>query len=74
MFNEVTDDNRAAAADFARERTVARYNRVLNDLIDFWALHVAHEGHEMRALDVGPGVDAVYRLSPITGFSRRIMS
>ena len=74
VFDEVTDDNRAAAADFARERTGARYNRVLNDLIDFWALHVAHDGDEMRALDVGHGVDAVYRLSPITGFSRRIMS
>ena len=74
VFDEVTDDNRAAAADFARERNVARYNRVLNDLIGFWALHLARGGDELRALNVGHGVDAVYRLSSITGFSRRIMS
>ena len=74
VFDEVTDNNRAAAADFARERNIARYNRELNDLIGFWAPHLAHGGDEIRALDVGHGVDAVYRLSSITGFSRRIMS
>ena len=74
VFDEVTDKNRAAAAAFARERTVTRYNRALNDLIGFWAMHLANGGDEVRALDVGHGVDAVYRLSSITGFSRRIMS
>ena len=74
VFDEVTVNNRAVAADFARERTATRYNRALNDLIGFWALHLARGGDEMRALDVGHGVDAVYRLSSITGFSRRIMS
>jgi hypothetical protein len=35
VFDGVTDDNRVAAAAFARERTVKRYNRELNDLIAF---------------------------------------
>ena len=72
VFAEVTDDNRAAAASFARERNVSRYNRALNDLIGFWADYLACGGEELRALDVGHGVDAAYRLSSITGFSRRI--
>ena len=74
VFEELTDGNRAVAADFARERNVARYNRALNELIGFWAQYLARGGEEMRALDVGHGVDAVYRLSPNTGFSRRVIA
>ena len=72
VFDGVTDDNKAFAADFARERTVRRYNRLLNDLIAFWASHLARDGDELRALGVGDGIDAVFRLSSDTGFSRRV--
>jgi len=71
VFDGITDDNNAAAADFARERTVKRYNRQLNDLIDFWAALLAGDGGDLRALGVGDGVDAAFRLSSDTGFSRR---
>jgi hypothetical protein len=71
VFDGINDDNRAAAADFGRERTVKRYNRKLNDLIDFWAHLLAGEGDELRALGIGDGVDAVFRLSSNTAFSRR---
>lgn len=74
VFDGLTEHNKTAAADFARERTVRRYNRALNELIDFWARHLAQDGDELRALNVGDGVDAVYRPSSVTGFSRRIMS
>ena len=74
VFEEVSDRDRTAAADFARERNVARYNRALNELIGFWAQYLARDGEEMRALGVGHGVDAAYRLSSITGFSRRIIA
>ncbi len=74
VFDGVTDDSRAAAADFARERNVGRYNRDLNKLIGFWSRYLAGDGKEMRALNVGDGVDAIYQLSSITGFSRRIKS
>ncbi|MEW5744419.1 MAG: SIR2 family protein [Nitrospirota bacterium] len=71
VFDGITDENRAAAADFARERTVKRYNRQLNDLIDFWADLLSGDGGDLRALGVGSGVDAVFRLSSTTGVSRR---
>lgn len=71
VFYGITDANRAAAADFARERTVKRYNRQLNDLITFWAGLLASDGGDLRALGVSDGVDAVFRLSSDTGFSRR---
>ena len=74
VFGDVADGDRVVAADFARERNVARYNRALNELIGFWAQYLARDGEEMRALGVGHGVDAVYRLSSITGFSRRVMA
>ncbi len=66
-----TEGNRAAAADFARERTVRRYNRQLNDLIGFWANLLAGDGSDLRALGIGDGVDATFCLSPDTGFSWR---
>lgn len=71
IFIGITDANKAAAADFARERVVKRYNRQLNDLIAFWADLLAGDGGDLRALGVGDGVDAVFGLSPDTGFSRR---
>jgi hypothetical protein len=67
----VTDDNKTAATDFSRERTVRRYNRQLNDLISFWSHLLWNEGAELRALNVGNGVDAVFKLGRETAFSRR---
>lgn len=67
----VTDDTRAAATDFSRERTVRRYNKPLNDLISFWAGLLGTGGSDLHALGVSAGVDAVFRLDSDTAFSRR---
>ena len=74
VFEGITESNKTAAADCARERTIRRYNHVVNDLIDFWSRHLAQDGKEMRAFNTGAGVDAVFRLSPITCFSRKVHS
>lgn len=71
VFDGITEDNRAASTDFARERSVKRYNRQLNDLIAFWATLLARDGREIHALGTGNGVDAVFRLSTDTCYSRR---
>jgi NAD-dependent SIR2 family protein deacetylase len=71
VFEGITEENKPAAADFARERSVRRYNRQLNDLIAFWSVLLAGGGEEMRALGIGVGVDATFRLSSDTGFSKR---
>ncbi len=72
VFDGINEDNKAAATDFARERTVKRYNRILNDLIGFWAELLGGDSGDLRALGVGDGVDATFRLSPETAFSRRV--
>ena len=69
VFDGITDDNRAAAADFGRERTVKRYNQQLNDLIAFWAELLAADSEDLRALGIANGVDATFQLSSDTGFS-----
>ena len=74
VFIGITDANRAAAADFARERTIKRYNRQLNELISFWAAIIAGDGGDLRALGIGDGVDAAFRLLSDTAFSRRATS
>jgi hypothetical protein len=71
VFQGITESNKAVAADFARERSVRRYNRQLNDLIAFWAVFLAGDGEELRALGIADGVDATFRLSSDTGFSWR---
>lgn len=70
VFDGIDDANKALAADFARERTVRRYNRQLNDLLAFWAEYVVQDG-DLRTFGIGDGIDAVFRLSPDTAFSRR---
>jgi SIR2-like domain len=72
IFDGIDEENRFAANDFARERTVRRYNRALNDLIHFWAGKLSDDGAEHRALGVSNGVDAIFKLSSATAFSRRV--
>ena len=72
VFDGVTDENRFAATEFARERSVKRYNRVLNDLIAFWAQLLSGNGADMRALRISDGVDAVFSVGSNTAYSRRV--
>ena len=72
VFQGLTHENKAIAADFSRERTVKRYNRQLNDLIAFWSELLAGDGGELRAMGIGDGVEAVFRLAQATGYSRRV--
>ena len=59
------------ATDFARERTVRRYNAQLNALIRYWADRLSRNGEELRALNIRSGIDAVFRLGTETAYSRR---
>lgn len=71
VFEGINDQNRGIASDFAREKSVRRYNRQLNSLIALWAKHLSASGGDLRAFGIGDGVDAVFRLSGDTAFSRR---
>ena len=71
VFDGSNLENKGAAADFARERTVKRYNRNLNDLIAFWAEYISANGNELRSFGIGDGVDAVFKLGPNSAYSRR---
>ena len=71
VFSGIAPENRHIAAGFARERTVRRYNRYVNDLLSFWAQQLSASGGDLRALEVSAGVDAVFRLGINTAYSRR---
>ena len=71
VFEGVVDENKAVAADFARERTVRRYNRELNDLLSFWSRYLGEALEDLRALGIEDGVDATFRIGSTTAFSRR---
>lgn len=70
VFDGVTDQTKAVTADFARERTVKRYNRDLDRLIDFWAKRLA--GDALPALGIGDGIDARFSIGKQTAYSRLI--
>ena len=72
VFDGMTAENKSAASDFARERTARRYNRQLDSLLEFWSERLACQGSDLRALTVGDGIDAVFRISHATGFSWRV--
>mgnify|MGYP003134354617 CR=1 FL=1 len=71
LLEGVTEENRAAATDFSRERSVRRYNRPLNELVSFWGDLLSAEGRELRALNVRTGVNASFTLGTTTAFSNR---
>jgi hypothetical protein len=72
VFMGMSQENRGKATDFARERTIKRYNKLLNDLIDFWTQYLEGDGKEIRAIGIGDGVDAVFKIGSQTAYSRRI--
>lgn len=61
VFDGSSEETRAITSDFARERTVKRYNPVLDRLIDYWSVKLA--GDELRALGIGDGIDAVFTVA-----------
>lgn len=71
VFDGLSDTNRAAASSFARERTIKRYNRQLDSLISYWTTVITSSG-DLRALGIGTGVDASFRLSAKLPVSRRV--
>lgn len=71
VFEGLTETNRVAATDFARERTVRRYNPALNALLEFWSTLFASPQCDLPALGIGAGVDAAFRLGDISAFSGR---
>ena len=71
VFDGLSDTNKAAAASFARERTIRRYNRQLHALITYWTTIIADAG-DLRALGIGAGIDARFRLSANLPISRRV--
>lgn len=60
------------AGDWRRERWAQRYNRNWAGIIDAWAqlLTSGDAQSQTSGLDEGSGVDAVFKLSPLTGWSR----
>lgn len=71
VFEPFEDEHRSLVADYSRERTIRRYNGVLNDILDFWTSYIVGDGSSMRALGISDGVDAIFKLSNVTAFSRR---
>lgn len=61
------------AGDWRRERWAPRYNRNWASIIGAWAQLLTETGGTLRSafgLEDGTGIDAVFKVSPITGFSR----
>jgi len=61
------------AGDWRRERWAQKYNKQWAEIISAWARLLTNApGGELKAfgLDEGAGVDAVFEISPITGWSR----
>ncbi|WP_245509633.1 hypothetical protein [Bradyrhizobium vignae] len=71
VFEGITQGNRTAATDFARERTVRRYNPALNALLSFWSTLFACPERDILALGISAGVDAAFRLDDTTAYSGR---
>lgn len=61
------------AGDWRRERWAPRYNRNWASIIGAWAQLLTETGGTTRSafgLEEGTGVDAVFKVSPVTGYSR----
>lgn len=71
VFPGLQAEHKALASDFARERSVKRYNRVLNDLLAFWTTLLAADSADLRTFGVTTGVDVAFQLGGTNAFSRQ---
>lgn len=75
VWIEDTEDVDAieAAKEFVQGRLAGRFNASVNKVFDGWAEVIAGNAPvaELRAFGIGDGVDAVFRVSKTTAFSRR---
>lgn len=58
VFDGGNEETKAITSDFARERTVRRYNQMLDKLIHYWSGRLA--GEDLRTFAIGDGLDAVF--------------
>jgi NAD-dependent SIR2 family protein deacetylase len=58
VFDGGSEETKAITSDFARERTVRRYNQTLDKLIHYWSGVVA--GKDLRTFAIGDGIDAIF--------------
>ncbi len=61
------------AGDWRRERWAQRYNKNWAGIIDAWAQLLTNAGDKNKrafGLEDGTGVDAVFEVAPVTGWSR----
>lgn len=75
IWVEPTDDAslQLASREFIRARLAGRFNPRWNELLDAWSgiITDGQDQYEVRAFGIGDGVDATFRISSITGFSKR---
>ena len=71
VFDGIDSSNRTTAAQFGIRRTVKRYNQSLDQLLHIWSVRLAKGGEPLRALAIGDGIDAVFRLGTRNAASRR---
>lgn len=67
VFDGASEETKAITSDFARERTVRRYNPVLDKLIQYWSTRIA--GEDLRTFAIGDGLDAVFDIDRKSAFS-----
>lgn len=67
LFDGGSEETKAITSDFARERTVRRFNPVLDKMIDYWA--DALRGENIRALGIGDGIDATFSMGKRSAYS-----
>ena len=67
VFDGASEETKAITSDFARERTVRRYNPVLDKLIQYWSTRIA--GEDLRTCAIGDGLDAVFEIDRKSAYS-----
>jgi NAD-dependent SIR2 family protein deacetylase len=75
IWVERTDDDELhfKSREFIRARLAGRFNPKWNELLQAWSQIITdgQEECELRTFGIGDGVDAVFTISSLTGFSKR---
>jgi hypothetical protein len=67
------DEMHRKSREFIRARVAGRFNPKWNEMLQAWSEIITdgEQESEIRAFGIADGVDAVFKLSSITGFSKR---
>ncbi|MEX1014330.1 MAG: SIR2 family protein [Candidatus Paceibacterota bacterium] len=70
-YGDVTEEEKIFVGEYIRERLATRYNKVADDLINYWSIILTggKKSKQLKCFDMNNGINAEFKINAKTAFS-----